>query len=91
VLLTKYYSGNKIKKDEMGAACNTYGERIGAYRVLVGRPEGGKSLERPRRRWEDNIKIDLQEVGWDKDCIDVAQERDKLRGFVNAAMNLRAP
>jgi hypothetical protein len=47
----------------MGGACSTYGERKGLYRVLVGRSEGMKPLGRPRHRWEDNIKMDLQEVG----------------------------
>ena len=47
----------------MGGTCSTYGERRGVYRVLVGKPEGKRPLERPRRRREDNIKMDLQEVG----------------------------
>ena len=47
----------------MGGACSTYGERTGAYRVLMGKPEGKKPLGRSERRWEDNIKMDLQEVG----------------------------
>jgi len=47
----------------MSGACSTYGERKGVYRVLVGKPEGKKTLGRPRSRWEDNIKMDLQEVG----------------------------
>jgi hypothetical protein len=52
-----------MEKNEMGWACSTYGERRGAYRVLVGKPEGGRIFGRPRRRWEDNIKIDFQDVG----------------------------
>jgi hypothetical protein len=68
------------------------GEGRGAYRVLVGRPEGRKPLGRPRRRWEDNIKMDLQEVGWEgMDWIDLAQDRDRLRALVSAVMNLRVP
>jgi hypothetical protein len=68
------------------------GERRGAYRVLVGKPEGRRPLGRPRRRWEDNIKIDLQEVGWgDMDWINLAQDRDRWRALVNAVMNLRVP
>jgi hypothetical protein len=47
----------------MGGACSTYGEKRGAYRILVGRPEGRRPLDRPRRRWEDNIKMDIQD--WD--------------------------
>jgi hypothetical protein len=67
------------------------GEKRGAYRILVGRPEGRRPLGRPRRRWEDNIKIDLQEVGWDRDWIDLAQDRHRWRALVNAVMNLRVP
>jgi hypothetical protein len=68
------------------------GEGRGAYRVLVGRPEGRRPLGRPRRRWEDNIKIDLQEVGWGcMDWIDMAQARERWRAVVNAVMNLRVP
>ena len=65
------------------------GERRGLYRVLVGKPEGQRPLGRPRCRWEDNIKIDLQEVGCGvMDWIELAQERDKWRAVVNAVMNL---
>jgi len=65
-----------------------HGDRRGVYRVLVGKPEGKTPLERPRRRWEDNIKMDLQEVGCgDMDWMDVAQDRDRWRAFVNAVMN----
>ena len=68
------------------------GKRRGVYRVLVGKPEGKRPLGRPRRRWEDDIKIDLQEVGWrGMDWIELAQDRDRWRALVNAAMNLRAP
>jgi hypothetical protein len=62
VLLIKYYWGDQIKKSEMGGACGAYGERRGACRVLMGKPEGMRKLGRPRCRWEDNIKLDLQEV-----------------------------
>ena len=55
---------NHIKNIEMGRACGTYGDKRGAYRVLVTRPEGKRQLSRSRCRWEDNIKMDLQEVGW---------------------------
>jgi hypothetical protein len=51
-------------KNEMGGTCIMYGKRSGAYRVLVGKPEGRRSLERHRHRWEDGIKIDLGEVEW---------------------------
>jgi hypothetical protein len=61
----------------MGGACNTNGERMNAYRILVGKPEGKKPLERPRRRWQDKIKMDLREIGWGGvDWIDLAQGRD---------------
>jgi hypothetical protein len=55
------------------------GEKIGAYRILVGTPEGKPPLGRPRRRWEDNIKMDLQEVGWGMNWIELAQDRDRWR------------
>jgi hypothetical protein len=78
VLIAKYHSGHQIKKNEVGGACSTYGEGRGAYRILVGRPEGRRSLGRPRRRWEDNIKMDLQEAGLGgMDWIDIAQDIDK--------------
>jgi hypothetical protein len=68
------------------------GEKTGAYRILVGRPEGRRPLGRPRRRWEDNIEMDLREVGWGgMDWIELVQERDRLRALVNAVMNLRVP
>jgi hypothetical protein len=68
------------------------GEGRGAYRILVGRPEGRSPLGRPRRRWEDNIKMDLQEVGWDGvDWIDMAKDRDRWWALVNAVSNLRVP
>ena len=67
-------------------------ERRGVYRVLVGNPEGKRPLGRPRRRWEDNIKMDLQEVGYGGlDWIELAQDRDRWRPLVNAVMNLRVP
>jgi len=62
------------------------------YRVLVGKPEGKKPLGRPRRRWEDNIKMDLQEVGCGgMDWIELAQDKDKWRVLMTAVMNLRVP
>jgi hypothetical protein len=64
----------------------------GVYRVLVGKLEGKKPIGRPRRRWEDNIKMDLQEVGyWGMDWIELVQDRDRWRALVNAVMNLRVP
>jgi hypothetical protein len=70
------------------------GEGRGAYRILVGRPEGRIPLGRLRRRWEDNIKMDLQEVGWGGGCmdwIDMSQDRGRWRAVVSAVMNLRVP
>jgi len=65
------------------------GEGRGAYRVLMGKPEGKRQLERHRHRWEDNIKMDLQEVGCGgMDWIDMALDRDRWREIVNAVMNL---
>ncbi|KAJ4436902.1 hypothetical protein ANN_17034 [Periplaneta americana] len=66
------------------------GESRNAYRVLIGRPEEIRSLGWPRRRWEDNIKMDLREMGYDnRDWINLAQDRDRWRAYVRAAMNLR--
>jgi hypothetical protein len=68
------------------------GEGRGVYRVLVGKPEGKRSLGRPRCRWEDNIKACLQEVGCGgMDWIELAQDRDRWRALVNAVLNLRVP
>jgi len=68
------------------------GERGWVYRVLVGKPEGNRPLGIPRPRWEDNIEMDLQEVGCGRmDWIDLAEDRDRWRAFVNAVMNLRVP
>jgi hypothetical protein len=62
-----------------------------AYRILVGKPEGKRILKRPRRRWVDNMKMDLREIGWDVDWIELAQDRDQWRALVNTVMNLRVP
>jgi hypothetical protein len=68
------------------------GEERGLYRVLMGKPEGKGSLGRPRCIWEDNIKMDLQEVeGRGMDRIELAQDRERWRALVNAVMNLRVP
>jgi len=68
------------------------GERRGVYRVLVGKPERKRPLGRPRHRWEDNIKMDLQEVGCGgMDWIELAQDSERCGALVNALMNLRVP
>ena len=86
----KFRSGDKIEKNDMSGACSAYGG--GVYRVLVGKPEGKRPLGKPRRRWEDNIKMDLHEVGcWGMDWIELAQGRGRWRTLVNAVMNLRVP
>jgi hypothetical protein len=82
-----YSSPGQDKKGEMGGACSTNGEERNAYRILMGKPEGKRPLGRPRRRWVNNIKMDLKEIGWD--C--VAQDRDQWRSLVNTVLNLRVP
>ena len=67
------------------------GKRRGAYKILVGKPEGKRPLGRPKRRWEDDIKMDLQDVGWGMNWIDQAQDRDRWQAVVNGAMNHRVP
>ena len=80
--------GDKIEMDEMEGACSAYG----VHRVLVGKPEGRRPLGRPRRRWEDYIETDLQELGCrGMDWIELAQDRDRWRRSVNAVKILRVP
>jgi hypothetical protein len=68
------------------------GEGKGVYRVLVGKPEGRRPLGRPRRRWEDNIRMDFREVGCGcVDWMELAQDRDRWRALVSAVMKLRVP
>ena len=68
------------------------GDGRGVHRVLVGKPEGKRPLGRPRRRWEDNIKMDLQEVeGGCGDWMELAQDRDSWRALVSTVMNFRVP
>ena len=76
----------------MGGACSTVGEKRGVYRTFVGKGEGKRPLGRSRRRWEDNIKMNFPEVGCGSmDWIDLAQDRDRWRALVNAAVNLWVP
>ena len=67
------------------------GEGRGVHRVLVGKPEGKRSLGSPRRRWEDNIKMDLQEVGVGGDWMELAQNKNRWRALVNTVMNFGVP
>jgi len=68
------------------------GERRGVYRVLVGKSDGKRPLGRPRLRWEDNIRMDLQEVECGgMDWTELAQDRDRWRAFMNSVMNIRVP
>jgi hypothetical protein len=68
------------------------GEKRNAYRLLVGKPEGKRLLGRPRRRWIDNIRMYLKEVGWgDVDWIDLAQDRNRWKALVNSVLNLLFP
>jgi hypothetical protein len=72
----------------MGEPCSTNGEKRNAYRLLVGK----RPLGRPRRRWVDNIRMDLEEVGWGNvDCIGLPKERNRWRALVNSVLNLRVP
>jgi hypothetical protein len=76
----------------MGGSCSTNGEKRNVCRLLVGKPEGERPLGRPRRRWVDNIRMDLGEVGWGVlDWIGQAQDRNRWRALVNSVLNLRIP
>ena len=79
---------------EMGRACsqNGGGEIRSAFKILTGKPTGKRPLGRPRRRWEDNSRMDLKEVGINAgNWVDLAQDRNYWRALVNAALNLRVP
>ena len=92
VPFTQYCAGDIMEKNEMGWTCGAYGWGEGVYRVLVGKPEVKRPLGRPRRRWVDNIRMDLQEVGCGyMDWIGLAQDRDRWGTLVSAVMNLRVP
>jgi hypothetical protein len=66
------------------------GEKVNAFRLLAVKPEGKRPLGRPRRRWVDNIRMDLEEVGWgDVDSIGLVQDRNRWRALVNSVLNLR--
>jgi hypothetical protein len=81
-----------VKEDKMGETCGTHGGEKGIYRVLVGSSEGKRPLGRPRRRWENNIKLHLREIGIDgANWIRLAQDRVWWRVFVSMIRNLRVP
>ena len=76
----------------MGGACSMYGENRCVHRILVGEPEVKRPLRTPRRRWENYIKMDFQDVGCGgMDWIDLPQDGDKWRALVNVVINLRLP
>jgi hypothetical protein len=76
----------------MGGSCSTNGKKRNAYRLLVRKPEGNSPLGRPRRKWVDNIRIDLGEAEWgDVDWIGLAQDRNRRRALMNSVLNLRVP
>ena len=82
----------KSRKNRWAEHVASMGKRRGVYRVLVGKPERNRQFGRTRRRWEDNIKMDLKVVGCGgMDWIDLAQDRMRWRALVNAVMNLRVP
>jgi hypothetical protein len=91
-LLTQYLTGDKIEKKELGGECNTYGNSRGVYRVLMEKTMGKRPLGRPKLRWNDNNKMDLQEVGCEcMDWIDLSQDRDRWWALSKVVMNLRIP
>jgi hypothetical protein len=76
----------------MGGPCSTNGEKRNAYRLLVGKPERKKPLGRPRRRWVDNIRMYLGEMGWgDVDWIGLTKDKNRWRALVNSVLILRVP
>jgi hypothetical protein len=92
VLLTQYRAGDKIEKIEMGGACSMFGGRERCVEGFGGETGGKETLGTPRHRWEDNIRMDLQEVGCGcEDWIGLAQDRDRWRALVSAVRNLWVP
>ena len=92
VLLTQDCAGGKIEKNEMGGACGAYGEGEKCAQCSGGETWGKETIGGLRRRWEDNIKMDLQEVGGGcGDWMELAQDRERWRALVNTVRNLRVP
>ena len=90
--ITKYYSGDQMEKNEMCGACSRCGGEERCIKGFGGETYGKEQLGRPRRRWEDNIKMELQEMecgnlGW----IDLAQDMDRWRALVKVVRNIRVP
>jgi hypothetical protein len=82
----------KARRMRLAGHVARMGEKRNAYKLLVGKPEGRRPLERPRRRWLDNIRMDLVKVGWgDVEWIVLAQDKDRWRALVNSILNLPVP
>jgi hypothetical protein len=92
LFLTQYCAGGKIEKNEMVRTCGAYGRGERCAQGVGGKPEGKRPLGRPRLRWENNIKMDPQEVGVGSgDWIELVQDRDRWRALVSTVKNLRVP
>jgi hypothetical protein len=92
VLLSQYCARDKIENNEIGGACRAYEEGNGVYRILVGTPKGKRPIGKLRCRWENNIKLDLQEVGCELwTGLSWLMLRTGWRALVNAVINLRVP
>jgi predicted small integral membrane protein len=82
----------KLKRIKWTGQVARIGEKINVYRLLMGNPEGKRPLERPRRKWVDNIKMDLGEIRWGgADWVGLVQERDRWRALVKSVINLQDP
>jgi hypothetical protein len=83
--------GYQIEKNEIGGECSMYGESRDAYRVLAGKMKERDHFEDPGRLWEDNIKVDLQQLGWGMEWLDLARDRDGWLALVNAVRKFSIP
>ena len=91
-ILAQYFSGSRIEKNEKGGICSACGGGERRIYSFGGKPKGRKPLGKRRRRWVENIKMDLREVVCGSmDWIELTQDRDRCRALVNAVMNLRVP